>query len=141
MKKVDPSTFTIYRDRADAFLRTIPLMQDLDEPGHGPSLALLAVHAAISLTDAVLVVETGARSDDDHSATANELKRLAKAKRLDAKPVNGFQWLLSNKNHFAYDSKSLNEKDVKTAVRHAQIFATWVFESFKSVAKGDAKQT
>ncbi|HZK82016.1 MAG TPA: hypothetical protein VFC46_13135 [Humisphaera sp.] len=102
------------------------------------AVALLAVHATLSLNDAVRILHTGRRgSDADHRAASGHLKRLCALRRIDEAGVQHLRWLLSHKTDFAYGDRRVGDDEIKAAVSKAEKFAAWVFRSFPEVAHED----
>lgn len=72
-----------YRTRAESFLRALRhisdrgLFDDDEVDRMAYATALLAVHAAIALSDSILVLKTGSRSTaQDHREAATTLKKV-----------------------------------------------------------------
>src|SRR4051812_6120289 len=108
MKQVDRSRMVHHRTRAKAFFDAMRLISD-DLSSYGEAVAVLAVHSAISLADAVLVATTGRRSDaEDHVAASKPLERLCQKRRLDVAGLKHLKWLLQRKTRFAYDDSHIS---------------------------------
>ena len=125
-----------YRERADHFFIA---MQHLASDLHfaKTSVALLAVHSAISLNDAIMVAITGRRGkDSEHGKAALELGRLCT--RLKIKSTHGVQhlsWLLSNKTDIAYGERRLDDSFLKMSVEKAERFSNWAYTTFREVLR------
>lgn len=108
------------------------LTEDLD--ALGPAVALLAVHCAISLNDAIQVALTGKRSKyADHQRTAPDLERLCGSTRIDQRGVAHLRWLLNSKSAISYADKPF--LDAALARDRAERFQSWAYSSFKEVLR------
>lgn len=77
MKDVDRAMMVHHLSRAESFFSGMRFLSD-DLDTYAAAVALLAVHGAISLTDAVLVAYTGRRvREQNHRALAGFLEKLA----------------------------------------------------------------
>ena len=134
MKNVHRERMAHHRTRSKAFFEAMQLLSD-DLFSYGDAVALLAVHSAISLADAVLIATTGERSkDQDHSAAAKPLNRVCSMRKLDANGVKHLVWLLQNKSRFAYEDKPTIHNNIKYATVTAERFRAWVYRTFPEVA-------
>jgi hypothetical protein len=91
------------------------------------SSALLAIHSAVSYSDA-LRVGLGALtvSADDHRKAVDELERLLPVSRLiDRTGFAHLRGLISKKSLVAYGSQRLNDQDFLGLVTKAERFAKW----------------
>jgi hypothetical protein len=108
------------------------------ESGDGlcPNAAgLLYVHAAIALTDAMLVFLTGARSTaQDHAEAAARLQKECGKRQRPSDGVKHFRWLVRKKDFFAYDNKHVSLDSAKEAQTKVQRFLAWAFDSFPEIA-------
>jgi hypothetical protein len=134
MKKVDRQQAGCHRDRAESFRAGMNLLAD-DLSSYGNAVALLAVHTAISIADAVLVACTGERSNErDHRSVLRPLRALCGFRRKDQAGIKHFAWLISQKTDFAYGDRRLNlENDVKLARVKAERFIAWAYLSFPEI--------
>jgi hypothetical protein len=138
MKQVDRLKAFHHRERADAFYKGMQLLGD-DLAHYGNAVALLAVHTAISLTDAVLVGRTGSRSTGEtHGEVIDELRRLCGRDRLDVRGIQHLAWLLERKTRLAYGDDRLDLKgDIELAKAKAERFTAWVYSTFREFARED----
>jgi len=139
MRSVEKSKAIHYRVRAESFFNGMSLLAD-DMKAYSHAVALLAVHASISLADALLIACTGQRSDDqDHRGVLKALERLCKSRRLagDREGIKHLGWLLSMKTDFAYGDDSLAlVRQVPKARLNAERFFAWVYGgSFRELAR------
>jgi len=137
MKNVHRERMVHHRARAKSFFDAMRLLSD-DLSSYGDAVALLAVHSAISLADAVLVASTGARSKaQDHLTASKPLDRLCHARKLDRSGMRHFLWLIQNKSRFAYEDNANIHHDIKYAAVTAERFRAWVYRTFPEVARED----
>ena len=111
--------------RATDFFNGMQLTRD-DEPFRNSS-ALLAIHSAVSYTDAL---RTGLGdeklSGDDHNQAADALRRLLNTRVVTAQDgINHLQYLVSRKSFVAYGSERLSENEFRRLVIRAERFAKW----------------
>lgn len=124
-----------HRSRSEDFLQAMRVLA-VDLEAHGNAVALLAVHAAISLGDAVMLACTGRRSkDQDHRAAVDALRRLCALRRIDTDGLNHLSWLVARKTHFAYGDKRLDpNEDVRRARLNVERFTAWAYKHFNEIA-------
>jgi hypothetical protein len=116
--------------RARDFLKGMDLLKD-DLTEFRFSSALLAIHCAISYSDAMRTGMGCANvSLDDHQSAARDLKsRLVSRNHVNRKGLGHLEKLLSGKNRVQYDSVTVRENEVEDIVKHAERFARWAEES------------
>jgi hypothetical protein len=103
LKNLDPVATRQYIEKADHFLQAMKLAA-LDLPRHRTGIALLAVHSAISLNDAITASVTGkSGKHQDHLAAVKELEGIAGKHRIqNLNGIGHFRWLLTEKTRIAY---------------------------------------
>jgi hypothetical protein len=142
MKKVDRTQARHHLDRAESFRRAMIDLRDLADDLHryGYAVALLAVHAAISVADAVLIAYTGRRSNDrDHRTALGALRELCGLRGADREGIRQLGWLLSRKTDFAYGDKRIDlTKDVAHAKDSAERFFAWAYRQFPEIGRIEA---
>jgi hypothetical protein len=143
MKPVDKDKWICHRIRADSFYEDMRFLEADDmnrqRQVHRQTIALLAVHASISLADAVLVAYLGVRSSDqDHAAVVKSLAKLCGDRRVPPDGINRLRWLLGRKTDFAYSERQVLEDEAKAASIKAEQFVTWVNNNFREVIRNDA---
>ena len=94
---------------------------------HRVSMALLAVHSAISYGDALWV-----GLGNENKATASHINRKIELEKLlnqigykDIQGLKHLDSLIGNKTKIAYSADLLTEKTVTDMAIHAQRFANW----------------
>jgi hypothetical protein len=136
MNNISPVATQHHVDKADHFLHGMNLLAD--DPSHyRTAIGLLAIHSAISLSDAITVGLTGKRGKyQDHGRGATELEGLCSSNRVsDKKGIAHFKWLLPRKSAVAYRSDRLDDASVKMAVDRAQRFNAWAYNEFREVLR------
>jgi hypothetical protein len=84
-------------------------------------VALLAVHAGIAFSDAVLIRLTGKRSTaQNHEQAIPTLKKECGRHRKNAEGIPHFEWLVKQKDYFAYGERRLRSEDVVAASVHVE---------------------
>jgi hypothetical protein len=135
MKNVPKERMPHHRERADRFYHTMKLIQG--EESYAEAVPLLAVHAAISLADAILVGLAGERgSDVNHKETVKALKQLCASKKRSLDGLKHLSWLLENKTELIYGDKRLDpDSQIKGAGLHAERFTVWAYNTFPEIAR------
>jgi len=100
------------------------------EEDYSNSSALLAIHCAISYSDALRIGLGDDRvSADDHQNAGDALQRLLLAKRLQNQTgLKHLQYLLSRKNLVAYGSERLNSNEIEALINKANRFQRWAHQ-------------
>jgi hypothetical protein len=100
-------------------------------------VGLLAVHSAISLSDAISVGLTGNRGKyQDHVQAARELSRLCASNKVsDVQGIRHLEWLLGQKNAVAYEHRRFSDDSVRLAVEKAERFNVWAYNHFKEILR------
>jgi hypothetical protein len=129
-----------YRTRAESFLRAMRhiddrgLFDDEEVDRMANAAALLAVHAAIALGDAILMLKTSSRSTaQDHREAVGTLKKLCGKIGVDSRGIKHFTWRVAHKDHFAYGEARVTLDEVKSAVLNIQRLARWTLETFPEI--------
>lgn len=114
-----------YLAKADDFLDGMKLFSGSAE--HRTSMALLAVHSAISYGDALWIGLGQKRTaSTNHKNRKSELKDLlSQLKHSDIGGLSHLDKLIGNKTKIAYSANILTEKMAVEMVDHAQKFSTW----------------
>ena len=90
--------------------------------------ALVAVHTAIALNDALLL-HLGARRPKgrDHSSAVTETEHACSAKKIDAKGLKHLKTLLSRKTAVSYGEVSVSFEVASALAASSERFEEWVF--------------
>jgi hypothetical protein len=141
MKLVERNKAIRYETRAVSFFRGMNRLAD-DMRTYGHAVGLLAVHAAISLADAVLVACKGQRSvDQDHRSVLDPLEALCneRRRRVQGEGTKHLRWLLGMKTDFAYGDDSVAMvKYFPMAKDHVARFFGWAYRSFPELSLKEA---
>jgi hypothetical protein len=130
-----PSVVRHYRARGEGFHRAANELGILDTDNHSSAIALLSVHACISLADAISVATTGDRvRSDNHNEAVTKLQSWCKANGLQTGGIKHLQWLIGKKSDFAYGERPV-ESDLKIAEVKMDQFFVWALQTFPSVAE------
>lgn len=137
MKNLDPIRTQQYRDKADHFLEGMKLLAEgIDTYRSG--IGLLAIHSAISLSDAIKIGLTGKKANhQNHAQSAVELDRLCGAYKVSNRQgIVHLKWLLGQKNAVAYQHSRLDDNSVRLAVDKAERFNAWAYNHFREILRG-----
>jgi len=114
-----------YIQRATDFLEGMQLTRN--DESYWNSSALLAIHSAVSFTDA-LRLGLGDRSlpSDDHKKAADSLQKIMSTRNAGEQTGLGhLRYLLSKKHLVAYGDRRLEHTDYETLFTKAERFAKW----------------
>jgi hypothetical protein len=116
-----------YIGRATDFLDGMRSIQLKD--GLLSSSALLAIHSAISYSDALRSgLGDDELSSDDHRRAMAKLERLIPKQVIDRSGLSQLQGLLSDKSQVAYGRRKMTPRDLKALATRAERFARWANE-------------
>ena len=134
MKNVDPIATQQYIEKADHFLQAMKLTA-LELVPYRTGIALLAVHSAISLNDAITAGLTGKKSKhQDHLAAVKELEGISRKHRIhNLNGIGHFRWLLTEKTRIAYGRERLDDALILMSVDRAERFHSWAYNYFKEI--------
>lgn len=115
----------VYHQRAIQLANAMKLCQD-DLPSYASAVALLAVHCAISYSDAVLL---GLGSDrprgENHAQAVRSLTRACNRAKVDRNGIGHFQRLLSVKTDVSYGDRAFDNERIAALCVTAERFQTW----------------
>lgn len=119
------ASFAVFYRRATQLADAMKLCQD-DLSAYGSAAALLAVHSAISYSDAVLVGLGGSRPrGENHRQAVAALRRACTNARIDHRGIAHFQSLISAKTDISYGEQTVdNERNGALCVA-AERFRVW----------------
>jgi len=130
---IDRTRFVSYRDRASEFFLG---MNDEAELGRFNAAALLGIHAAIALTDAVVAHKVGRRAADErHDTAVRLLKDVCQTAGVDPGGAKRLGEIVSRKNHVAYGDRyaAADTDELQRVRRDVERFFTWAYRNFGSV--------
>ncbi|MFP5248939.1 MAG: hypothetical protein ACLGP3_03835 [Acidobacteriota bacterium] len=115
----------VYHRRAMQLADAMRLCQD-DLAAYASAAALLAVHSAISFSDAVLIALGGARPrGENHQQAITALKRACTREKVDQHGIKHFQSLISAKTDISYSEKRVDDKRIEALCITAERFQVW----------------
>jgi hypothetical protein len=117
--------FGVYHRRAIQLADAMKLCQD-DLPSYGSAAALLAVHSAISYSDAVLIGLGRSRPrGENHSQAIAAPRRACASFRIDHRGIAHFQSLIGAKTDISYGGRSIDNERVRAFCVAAERFQVW----------------
>ena len=117
--------YTVYYRRARQLASAMNLCQD-DLSAYASAAALLAVHSAISYSDALLIELGGTRPrGENHREAVTALKRACTKAKIDQHGIKHFESLVSAKTDISYGDKPVNEIRIAALCEAAKRFETW----------------
>lgn len=132
--------------RDDVFVgraKQLRFVRDLVEPDASCSsaTALLAVHSAIALNDALLTIWHGRRQrGQDHLEAARETDRQCRKRGLNRSGVRHLTSLLSQKTAVSYGDTRVSHEAAQALAETSRRFETWTFQTCKELATWDRQQ-
>lgn len=117
--------FTVYHRRARQLAGAMQLCQD-DLSAYASAAALLAVHSAISYSDALLIGLGGARPrGENHLEVIPALKRACTRANVEQHGIAQLQKLLNAKTDISYGDKQIDDAKTTALCMAARRFETW----------------
>jgi hypothetical protein len=117
--------FSTYYRRAAQFASAMKLCQD-DLSAYASAAALLAVHSAISYSDALLIGLGGTRPrGENHQEAIGALKRACSGARIERQGATHLQKLLGAKTDISYGEKQVDNERIEALCIAAERFQTW----------------
>jgi hypothetical protein len=118
-------SFAVFYRRATQLADAMKRCQD-DLPAYGSAAALLAVHSAISYSDAVLIGLNGSRPrGENHQQAVNALKRACTNANIDTQGVGHFQRLIGAKTDVSYGDRQIDNERTAALCIAAERFQVW----------------
>jgi hypothetical protein len=97
-----------------------------DLPAYASAAVLLAVHSAISYSDAVLIGLGGTRPrGENHREAVTALKHACTKAKVDQHGIRHFQNLVSAKTDISYGEKHVDDERVEALCITAERFRVW----------------
>ena len=117
--------FTVYYRRATQLADAMKLCQG-DLSAYASAAALLAVHSAISYSDAVLIGLSGARPrGENHREAITALKRACSGARIDHRGITHLDRLLGAKTDISYGEEQVDDERITALCIAAERFQVW----------------
>ena len=122
-RRVDKAGFAVYRKRSDQYEAAARRSAELR---HWDSAVGNAIHAAISMADALAVWHLGMRcASQDHREAVELFFRLSFAKKEQDENGRHLSKLLELKNAAEYEERNLKAGDWDAAAPHLARFREW----------------
>jgi hypothetical protein len=119
------ASFTVYYHRATQLANAMKLCRD-GLSAYASAAALLAVHSAISYSDAVLLgLDSKRPRGENHQEAVTALKRACSRARVDHQGIGHLQKLLSVKTDVSYGEKRVDDEKVEALCIAAERFRVW----------------
>ncbi len=116
----------VYYHRATQLADAMKLCRE-DLPSYASAAALLAVHSAISYSDALLIGLGGTRPrGENHREAVTALKRACTKAKIDQIGIKHFQSLVSAKTDISYGERRVDDERVEALCITAERFQVWV---------------
>jgi hypothetical protein len=117
--------FTVYYRRATQLADAMTLCQD-DLSAYASGAALMAVHSAISYSDAVLIRLSGARPrGENHREAITALKRACSRSKIDHRGITHLDKLMGAKTDISYGEKQVDNERIAALCIAAERFRVW----------------
>jgi hypothetical protein len=125
--------FSTYYRRAGQLANAMKLCRD-DLSAYASAAALLAVHSAISYSDALLIELGGKRPrGENHQDAVPALKRTCSKAKVDHQGITHLQTLLSVKTDISYGEKQIDNERIEKICIAAERFQTWAERALKTL--------
>ena len=98
-----------------------------EEAPYGNAIALLAIHAAISYSDALSIAHGELKSTDEHTKAVEALRSVLKAK-LTARRAKELRKILVEKDAVSYQGSYYTLSEGRRILRVAESFCAWAGE-------------
>jgi hypothetical protein len=122
---MDEIRIRIHHDRALQLADAMNLCHDGME-SYASAVALLAVHSAISFSDAVLIRLTGQRSrSKGHRKAIDAITEACKKAKIQTDGVKHLDKLVSAKTDISYGDREVDEQTVNVLYLAAGRFQAW----------------
>ncbi|MEO5799820.1 MAG: hypothetical protein ABIZ70_14435 [Gemmatimonadales bacterium] len=132
-KRVEPQQASKYYQSGQSFLNVAHDLVTLagEEESYGSAIALLAVHSAISHTDAVTIAYAGKKSTSGEHRDAVKLLRTVFSNRLPDRVEKDLLSILAAKDAVAYQGKYFPLNDAEALLAKAKSFAAWADQKYQ----------
>jgi hypothetical protein len=122
---------SVYYRRATQLADAMRLCRD-DLAAYSSAAALLAVHSAISYSDALMIGFSGIRPrGEDHRMAIGALKRACTKAKVDQHGIRHFQNLLGAKTDISYGEKRVDDETVEALCIAAERFQAWAEQTLQ----------
>jgi hypothetical protein len=129
---MDEISVRVYHDRALQLANAMELCHD-DMTAYCSAVALLAVHSAISYTDAVLIKLTGQRSrSQDHKKAVAAIEKACEKGQIRTDGIKHLDKLVGAKTDVAYGDEEVDHQKIEFLYVAAARFQTWAERLLKN---------
>ncbi len=109
-----------------------------DDAEYSSATALLAVHSALSLNDALLVQWTGKwTKGSSHQDAVNRTDRECNKRRIETTGLKHLRSLISEKSDISYGNKRVSHSTALGLAEAAKRFEAWAFKNCKEIVLWD----
>ncbi len=113
----------------------------VEEAAFASATALLSVHSAIALNDALLTIWRGKpRKGEDHREAVRATEAECKARKLATAGVRHLDALVRSKTEVSYGDKVVTHERAEALAEAAKRFETWTFKNCKEIAIWEQQQ-
>jgi hypothetical protein len=103
--------------------------------------ALLSVHSAIALNDALLSIWRGrAVKSEDHREATRATQSECRIRKLDSAGVRHLEALIQNKSQISYGDAPVTYEKAMALALSARRFEAWTFKTCKELAQWEQRQ-
>lgn len=107
-----------------------------DDSSYPAAIALVSVHPAIALNDALLLKLRGTRQKNaDHTAAATETEKACTERRIDTKGIKHLRLLLSKKSEVSYGERATSFETASALAVSSERFQEWVYSALRRLEK------
>lgn len=119
------ASLAVYYRRATQLADAMKLCRD-DLPAYASAAALLAVHSAITYSDAVLIGLAGTRPrGENHREAVTALRRACNRAKVDQQGISHYQKLVGIKTDISYGEKRVEDERAEALCITAERFRVW----------------
>jgi hypothetical protein len=114
----------------------------VEEVAFASATALLSVHSAIALNDALLTVWRGKPlKGEDHRGAVRATEAECKARKLATAGVRHLGDLVRSKSEVSYGDKVVTHEKAEALAEAAKRFEAWTFKNCKEIAIWEQQQS
>lgn len=124
-KAEDPSRATRYEAIGGALLKTAQDLSELLDARYGNAIAIVSIHAAIALTDALTVAYRHVKSTDGDHTRAADLLVHALGHRAEDAQVRRLRGILNAKSTASYSGTYYTVDDGIRVLNETRTYAEW----------------
>lgn len=122
---MDEIRVSVYHGRAARLANAMELCHE-DMAAYASAVGLLAVHCAISFSDAVLISLTGKRSrTQDHGQAIAAITRACRKAKVSTDGIKHLAKLVGAKTDVAYGDRAVEDERVEVFFESARRFQAW----------------